>query len=114
MPRFVILEHDFPILHWDLMLEWGSTLRTWRLSRPPAVDLIVDAEASFDHRPIYLDYEGPISGNRGCVRRWEWGTFSWVAESRETAALTFDLVGQRLKGMGRLVERAGRWQFSLT
>ena len=35
MPRFVILEHDYPELHWDLMLETAGALRTWRLLRPP-------------------------------------------------------------------------------
>ena len=27
MPRYVVLEHDFPTLHWDLMLEFGSVLQ---------------------------------------------------------------------------------------
>ena len=35
MPRFVILEHDHPRLHWDLMLQTGDALRTWRLASPP-------------------------------------------------------------------------------
>src|SRR2546429_613448 len=35
MPRFVILEHDHPELHWDLMLEAGPVLRTWPLAAPP-------------------------------------------------------------------------------
>ena len=27
MPRYVILEHDHPVLHWDLMLEAGGVLQ---------------------------------------------------------------------------------------
>ena len=69
MPRFVILEHDYPQQHWDLMLEAGPVLRTWRLAEPPDVGRPVAATASFDHRPVYLDYEGPVSGNRGTVQR---------------------------------------------
>lgn len=64
MPRYVILEHDHPTLHWDLMLETGATLRTWRLSTLPASEHSVDATALPDHRSFYLDYEGPLSGNR--------------------------------------------------
>ena len=35
MPRFVILEHDHPQLHWDFMLEVGEVLWTWRLATAP-------------------------------------------------------------------------------
>ena len=28
VPRFVILEHDYPELHWDFMLEAGAVLKT--------------------------------------------------------------------------------------
>ena len=62
MPRFVILEHDHPILHWDFMLESGEVLRTWRLAAPPRPGADFSAAPSFDHRRVYLDYEGPISG----------------------------------------------------
>src|SRR5262245_43439326 len=30
---------------------------------------VVAAQRLDDHRPAYLDYEGPVSGNRGKVRR---------------------------------------------
>src|SRR5437879_2020084 len=46
MRRFVILEHDHPQLHWDLMLEAGPALRTWRLSAPLAAGSFV-AQAAF-------------------------------------------------------------------
>ena len=64
MPRFVILEHDHPVLHWDLMLEAGDVLQTWRLANPPTPGCAIDATALPDHRLTYLDYEGPVSGNR--------------------------------------------------
>jgi len=97
MPRFVILEHDHPSLHWDLMLESGEVLRTWRLTRPPEPGRAVSATATFDHRRVYLDYEGPISGNRGQVSRWDYGTFSW-RESEEDR-LELELTGMRLRGV---------------
>ena len=27
MPRFAILTHDWPTLHWDLFLEYGTTAK---------------------------------------------------------------------------------------
>src|SRR5947208_419106 len=76
MPRYVILEHDYPTLHWDFLLEAGAVLRAWRLAAPPQPDRAVPAEPSFDHRLVYLEYEGPVSGDRGCVRRWDSGTYT--------------------------------------
>jgi hypothetical protein len=46
------------------------------------------AERLPDHRPAYLEYEGPVAGNRGKVRRlakglvvrWERGSDSWRIE----------------------------------
>ena len=32
MPRFVILEHDHPEVHWDLMLEAGASLFAFPVS----------------------------------------------------------------------------------
>ena len=63
--RFTILEHDHPHLHWDLLLDAGDALRTWRLLSPPACLQWIAAEQLPDHRRLYLDYEGPVSGNRG-------------------------------------------------
>ncbi|NUQ64853.1 MAG: hypothetical protein HUU20_20510 [Pirellulales bacterium] len=72
MPRFVVLEHDSPRgLHWDFMLESGDALATWALPEPPDAAAELAAESLPDHRPAYLDYEGPIASNRGTVRRWD-------------------------------------------
>jgi hypothetical protein len=100
MPRFVILEHDHPALHWDFMLEAGPVLRTWRLAAPPQSAQAVRATASFNHRLHYLDYEGPLSGDRGSVRRWDAGTFSWQCDLQERVVV--DLVGLELRGVAVL------------
>ncbi len=99
MPRYVILEHDFPSRHWDFMLESGDVLKTWRLAAPPQPGSAVAAEPSFDHRRAYLDYEGPVSGGRGTVTRWDAGTFSW---EQEVGAVAVRLEGQRLQGRARV------------
>src|SRR5262245_46545721 len=96
MPRYVILEHDHPELHWDFMLESGDVLRSWRLAEPPQAGRAVRATASFDHRRMYLDYEGPVSGGRGRVTRWDAGTFRGEADRDEPVAVHLD--GARLRG----------------
>ena len=74
MPRFVILAHDWPAPHWDLLLEADGVLKAWRLLADPASG-DAPAEPNTDHRLLYLDYEGPVSGNRGTVARWDVGSF---------------------------------------
>jgi hypothetical protein len=108
MPRYVILEHDYPVRHWDFMLEAGTVLRTWKLEAAPALGQTVRAEASFDHRLLYLDYEGPVSGGRGSVARWDAGTFTWAANTEERVVAR--LQGGRGRGTA-ILERSvsGGW-----
>ncbi|MBI3724383.1 hypothetical protein HY251_10585, partial [bacterium] len=58
-------------VHWDLMVERasGEKLATWKLEAPlpGRKDESVSGAPSFDHRSIYLGYEGEISGGRGRV-----------------------------------------------
>ncbi len=100
MPRFVLLYHECPpgyerTSHWDLMLETGDALRTWALEQLPrdwhaahlqttafdprcppiSDDNSVVAESLANHRLTYLDYEGPLSDNRGRVSRVASGDF---------------------------------------
>ncbi len=103
MPRYVILLHEMPPggerpTHWDLMLELGGSLRTWALAAEPALETTCDAQQLADHRLAYLDYEGPVSGDRGSVTRWDAGRYHVESESDEELAVT-------LRG-GRLVARA--------
>lgn len=108
MPRYVILEHDYPALHWDFMVESDNVLRTWRLTSPPCPGETVAATASFDHRPVYLEYEGPVSGGRGRVIRWDAGSFTWEVNTAERVAVS--LSGGRLRGRAVLTRLEGeRW-----
>jgi hypothetical protein len=115
MPRFVILEHDHPQLHWDLMLECGPVLRTWRLAAFPRAGQTVAATASLPHRPLYLDYEGPVSGNRGNVKRCDGGIFEWITPEteREGNALAVRLEGRRLRGRLALWRIGVKWSVTL-
>jgi hypothetical protein len=108
MPRYVILEHDHPTRHWDFLLEAGSVLRSWRLAELPSPGKPVAAEPSFDHRIIYLDYEGPVSGGRGSVTRWDTGTYSGSLEETD---LEVTVQGSRLRGAIRIsADSAGGWK----
>jgi len=108
MPRFVILEHDHPHLHWDLMLEQEGVLRTWRLAAPPGQPQTA-AEPLVDHRLDYLGYEGPVSGNRGTVRRWDEGSYDVEEERPGWLLLWFE--GRRLQGRAVLEGSGITWSF---
>src|SRR5260221_12104572 len=101
MGRFVILRHESPAefkpgMHWDLMLEAGNALQTWALALEPAPGIAIAADELPDHRLEYLDYEGPISGNRGTVSRWDAGRFEMLNESPRR--LTVRLMGRLVIG----------------
>jgi hypothetical protein len=107
MPRFVILEHDWPTLHWDLLLEAGDVLWAWRLLEEPATGKDVPAERNFDHRKLYLDFEGPLSGDRGSVKQWESGTFEWFENASDRVVVKLE--GTRLKGTAELNATWMKW-----
>jgi hypothetical protein len=75
--RYVVLYHDgIDKPHYDLMFEDapGGKLLTWRSAAWP-IERHTPLEKLDDHRREYLDYEGPLSGDRGFVRRIEAGTY---------------------------------------
>src|SRR5687768_12657133 len=96
MPRFVILLHDWPAPHWDFLAESGGALRAWRLLAEPDAGSDIPAEPNFPHRIVYLDYEGPLSGDRGSVSRWDTGTCCWLADDSDRVELA--LSGTKLTG----------------
>jgi hypothetical protein len=113
MPRFVVLAHDHPSLHWDFMLEKEAVLRTWRLARPPGERGPIEAQPLSDHRLAYLNYEGPVSGNRGTVQRFDRGEYAAVTEADDR--IEVELRGDVLRGKA-VLERAattGSWSFQL-
>jgi hypothetical protein len=118
MLRFVILAHRTPPGyvrgdHWDFMLEAGGALRTWALENEPGGGKTIAAEALSDHRLDYLTYEGPISGGRGEVTRWDAGTYDALQVGK--SVLRVRLAGHKLSGEARL-ERSEdqRWMISFS
>jgi len=80
--RFVVLMHDWPQPHRDLIVEpragaGADRLPTWALysELPESLSMLSDRPVSGravplePHRREYLDYAGPVSGGRGTVVR---------------------------------------------
>ena len=123
MPRFVILTHDHPHLHWDFFLEEGDVLRGWRLAEEPMAGKPIAATIQSPHRKLYLDYEGPVSKNRGYVTRRDFGEYSIELPSREqslraaqgcSAPLVLQITGTCLRGRVELQHVSGEnwiWTF---
>ena len=114
-----MLRHETPLgsargTHLDLMLEQGAALRTWALTELPAEDKIVVAERLPDHRPLYLDYEGEVSGGRGTVSRIDHGEYHVVEDSAQW--LVIKIAGFKLRGTLTIEqdEAAHRWRVSLS
>ena len=87
------------------MIEVGVSLRTWALASEPVGDVPIAAEALAPHRLAYLDFEGPIAGDRGTVTQWDRGTYCVLEETENR--LVIDLSGERLRGTARLERQAG-------
>lgn len=84
-------------------------LRAWRLLAEPAAGIEIAAERLPDHRRLYLDYEGPVSGGRGTVIQWDAGEYSGVAAG---AKLSLVLRGSRLNGSVTLEDQGpAGWRF---
>ncbi len=117
MPRFVLLEHRWRGIHWDLMLENGTSLRTWAIDAPVVGGIELPARSLPDHRIAYLDYEGEISGGRGSVRRVDAGTYAILEWRVDRIRVAFDgaqLVGEaELCQVGTTSDECGAWTFRL-
>ena len=96
MPRFVLLEHEWDGVHWDFMLESGDVLRTWAVDAPIVAGVELPARALPDHRRVYLDYEGDVSGDRGRVRRVDEGRYEPIAW--EAGRVLVRVAGRQLVG----------------
>ena len=89
MTRFVLLchnttEHQF---HWDFLFEESNACKTFSLSQEFVEEvqktgtLKCRVKPLADHRLAYLDNEGPVSGDRGFVKRLDCGTCQRIAET---------------------------------
>ena len=111
--RFVIQRHtrDGERTHWDLMLENGTVLETYRVSLPPEDWDAKPAEAVriFDHPLKFLSYEGSVNRGKGRVEIADAGTYCLLTQNEEQRQLSF--TGKLLKGEFKfcLIE-SDRWE----
>jgi len=117
--RFALLHHCFEVGqcldggqverggedHFDLMFEFGGKLLTWQLPEVPAAGQRYPARRLADHRLVYLDYEGPVSGNRGWVERVDGGPCEISTWTR--GLLVAHLEGQLIRGTIRIATEGG-------
>ncbi len=113
--RFVVQEHTTPEgVHWDLMLEQGDVLTTFRLEKEPVECLTQEVRAVkiFDHPLRFLTYEGPVQKGTGKVRIADSGTYR--CHDRRDDLLPLELNGVILKG-GFILNRIGEaeWRFAV-
>lgn len=98
--KFVVHAHDAALPHYDFMLERGHSLGTWRIDAGDLPRLergeTVTAERIGDHRREYLEYEGPVSCDRGTVRMYDSGEYRVLHETDD--ALEVALEGKLLHG----------------
>lgn len=106
-----MLEREGALLTWSLItlpVAWDPS-RSMAGGSEPSESLLV--ERLPDHRLAYLDYEGPISGDRGTVSRRDEGEYRVLAES--DGVLRVELCGKVLEAIAKL-ERVGGDQWRLT
>jgi hypothetical protein len=116
------------------MLESGESLNSWALLELPrgwqaaqshtALSFpkcmktseanLVEVERLGDHRREYLEYEGPLSGERGRVTRIDAGSFVIIDESPQCWRV--ELRGRKIQGQVALeagTAGAGKWTLAL-
>lgn len=95
---FVVLRHEQRDgIHYDVMIQQGNALATWKCAAPPEQAGPMACERIGDHRLAYLTYEGPISGDRGRVTRHDSGmcdVITWEAGRVEVVFRGSRLVGR--------------------
>ncbi len=98
--RFVIQRHERqgePV-HWDLMLESGRALETYRVGVPPE-ELSkgpVEMVRILDHPLKFLSYQGSVNKGKGSVEIADSGVYRILARDEEQQMLEF--AGDILKG----------------
>ena len=115
MPDYVILHHQLPggsdrRSHWDVMFQVNDILLTWAVDEAPRPGLRAAARLLEDHRLEYLDYSGPVSGNRGEVVPWDRGTYQ--GNPSRANCFSLQLQGRQFEGLVQLEpveEKEGQW-----
>ncbi len=113
--RFVIQRHtrDVERPHWDLMLENGRVLETYRVCLQPEDwgDKPAEAVRIFDHPLKFLSYEGSVNKGAGRVEIADCGTYRVLGRDDKQELLEF--TGKILNGKFVLAQiKNTEWKFS--
>jgi hypothetical protein len=114
MNRFVIHKHtQGNEVHWDLMIEAGDILKTWRLENPPEKLATQKTRATpiFDHDKKFLTYQGSVNNDKGSVEIVDSGEYKLISENDCCMELIFN--GKNLKGSFRLSGTAENWRLEM-
>jgi len=101
--RFVIHKHTRGTdVHWDLMIEHGDVLKTWRLDNPPEKLATEKTKATpiFDHDKKFLTYQGFVNNSTGTVELVDEGLCRITSDRENNFKISFE--GKTLKGIFNL------------
>ena len=114
LKKFVIQEHSSDSgVHWDLMLETGDILQTYRLDKLPSNTSCnkINAVKIFDHPLRFLTYQGPVNKGRGQVTISYAGTYQ--VTNQDCGLIELQLFGRTLNGTFTLTKISNdQWQFT--
>ncbi|MHC4125645.1 MAG: DNA polymerase ligase N-terminal domain-containing protein, partial [Planctomycetota bacterium] len=115
--KFVIQKHSRSdqTAHWDLMLETGPSLETYRLTLPPEklVGQTCSAVRISDHPLKFLTYQGPVNNAAAQVQIADNGTCKILSSDRKHKTLQFK--GNILKGKFTITHiTEDQWQLGKT
>lgn len=98
--RYVVLHHTgHGEAHFDLMLETEPERALWTFRAPDwPIRSRVELAPLPDHRRAYLEYEGPVSGGRGQVRRVEAGRLADSSLNRDDGDILLRLEAHERNG----------------
>ena len=106
MNKWVLLEHKVYSenslnIHYDFLVENGVDCLTWKFSKLP---LYNQASTKIfkqpNHRLVWLSrIEHELSGNRGYVKRIDYGIFKNVSDKLDSECFRFILDGELLYGL---------------
>ncbi len=110
--RFAVQRHETPDSaesHFDLLVERDGVLVTFRVDDLDALAELAEGERLAveriaDHRIIYLDFEGSISGDRGTVTLRDRGPGE--VRPRGDGSLDLRVAGDRVRGTFRAAPAA--------
>ncbi len=112
---YVVLRHTMPAdaprsSHWDLLFDLGAEmLKSWAVDALPDGMEHQEALELPDHRRLYLEYEGAISGDRGHVEKWDRGTCAVLAQN--VRVWQFLLLGEKLRGIATFEVQNCGWTY---